>query len=314
MSAAVWPVAVLAAALAIDLAAGDPPNRWHPVAWAGTLLAAARRRLAHGSPLRLLLAGGAVTVGVAVLAAAAGLVITRAAAALGPAGAILEAAALSCCLSVRGLWRAAGEIATHLERDDPGGARAALSFHLVSRPTHELEAGEIAAAAAESVAENLTDSIVAPALAYLAFGLPGAALYRAVNTADAMIGYREGALEHFGKLAARADDVLNLIPARLAALAIVTAAAITRASPSRAWTIMWRDHARTASPNAGWTMAAMAGALRVRLVKRGAYVLGDGPLPDARDVRRSLAVMATAATIALVAASLAVLLAGSATR
>jgi adenosylcobinamide-phosphate synthase len=228
------------------------------------------------------------------------------AAGLGRWGFVVEAVALSCCLSMRGLWRAAAGIATSLEAGDLADARAALSFHLVSRPTAELDGGEVAAAAVESVAENLTDSIVAPALMYLVFGLPGAALYRAVNTADAMIGYRDGALEHFGKLAARADDVLNFVPARVAALAIVLAALVTRAAPARAWRIAWRDHRRTASPNAGWTMAAMAGALGVRLVKRGAYTLGDGPLPAPSDIRRSLAVMAAAAVIVLVPAALVV--------
>ena len=298
-------MAVLAGALALDLAFGDPPNRWHPVAWLGSLIGAARRRLAHGSPPWLLFAGGGVTIGIAMLAALSGVVVVRVTSPLGLAGAALEAVALSCCLSVRGLWRAAAEIAARLERDDLAGARAALGFHLVSRPTTDLEGGEVAAAAVESVAENLTDSIVAPALMYLVFGLPGAALYRAVNTADAMIGYREGVLEHFGKLAARLDDILNLIPARVAALALVAAAALTRAAPRRAWAVMWRDHGRTASPNAGWTMAAMAGALCVRLVKRGAYALGDGPLPAPAHIRRSLTVMAVAATLLLILATVA---------
>ena len=100
---------------------------------------------------------------------------------------------------------------------DLAGARRAVGYHLVSRPTDELDAGKVASATIESVAENLTDSLVAPALFFLVGGLAGAAVYRAVNTADAMIGYRDGALEYFGKLAARLDDILNLIPARLAA-------------------------------------------------------------------------------------------------
>jgi adenosylcobinamide-phosphate synthase len=178
----------------------------------------------------------------------------------------------------------------------------------VSRPTADLDPGEVAAATVESVAENLTDSVVAPALMYLAFGLPGAAVYRAVNTADAMIGYRDGALEHFGKLAARADDVLNLIPARISALAIVAAAAFTGASPRGALKTLWRDRRRTASPNAGWTMAAMAGALNVRLTKRDAYTLGDGPLPSPRHIYASVLVMLTAASLSIGIPSLLLLL------
>src|SRR5262245_4221602 len=210
LSAALVPLAVLAIALGIDLIVGDPPNRFHPVAWLGTAIAALRKRLARGSVVWLLTAGAAVTLGVAAASALAGALVARLAAHAGLAGILAEGVALSLCLSVRGLWRAAGEIMVLLERGDLAAARAAVSFHLVSRPTGDLDAGEVAAATVESVAENLTDSVLAPALMYLAFGLPGAALYRAVNTADAMLGYREGALEHFGKLAARADDLLNL--------------------------------------------------------------------------------------------------------
>ena len=301
MSGAWGPAVVLGGALVLDLVFGDPPNRWHPVAWLGTLIAAARRRFAHGTSVTLLVKGALVTIGVAGLAAGAGVVVARVAERLGVAGIPIEALALSCCLSVRGLWREATGIATALQRGDLASARALLGFHLVSRPTGDLTEGEVAAATIESVAENLTDSVVAPALMFLVFGLPGAALYRAMNTADAMIGYREGVLEYFGKVAARGDDVLNLVPARMAALAIVTAAAVVRAAPGRAWSIMWRDRGRTASPNAGWTMAAMAGALEVRLEKRGAYVLGDGELPVAPDIGRSLAVMAAAATLSVFA-------------
>jgi adenosylcobinamide-phosphate synthase len=299
VTTAAYAVAVLLAALTLDAAFGDPPNRWHPVAWLGHVIAAARRRLARGSPLWLLVAGALVTLTVAGGAAGVAALAVRASALLGPAAGVVEALALSACLSVRGLGRAALEVARALDAGNIVAARQALSFHLVSRPTHDLEAGEVAAATVESVAENLTDSVVAPALMYLAFGLPGAALYRAVNTADAMIGYRDGALEHFGKLAARADDLLNLIPARIAALAIVAAAALTGASSRCALAVLWRDRRRTASPNAGWTMSAMAGALRVRLIKRGAYTLGEGALPAAGDIRRSITIMLCAAVLSI---------------
>ena len=299
MTAGAHAVAVLVAALIIDAVFGDPPNRWHPVAWLGRAIAAARRRLAHGSPLWLLSAGAIVTLALAVLAAVLAAILVRASAFLGPGAGLVEALALSACLSVRGLRRAALDVARHLEAGDLPAARRALSFHLVSRPTADLEAGEVAAATVESVAENLTDSVVAPALMYLAFGLPGAMVYRTVNTADAMIGYRDGALEHFGKLAARADDVLNLIPARISALAIVLAAALTGTSSRCALAVLWRDRHRTASPNAGWTMSAMAGALQVRLTKRGAYTLGEGNLPEAVAIPCSVRIMLVAATLSI---------------
>jgi adenosylcobinamide-phosphate synthase len=132
--------------------------------------------------------------------------------------------------------------------------------------------------------------------------MPAAFVYRAVNTADAMIGYREGLLEQLGWAAARLDDLLNLLPSRLAAIAVVGGAALARASAAGAWRTWRRDGARTASPNAGQTMAAMAGALGVTLEKRAHYRLGTGGPPDATAIDRSVRVFAAAAGLALVGA------------
>ena len=129
----------------------------------------------------------------------------------------------------------------------------------------------------------------------------GAWAYRAVNTADAMIGYRLDRLERLGGASARLDDLLNLVPSRLAALALVAGARIGDESGSRAWKVWCRDGGSTASPNAGQTMAAMAGALGVTLEKRGHYRLGDGPPPDVAAVDRAVGVFAAAAGVALVA-------------
>lgn len=294
-------VATLLLAVAIDLAVGDPPNRWHPVAGMGALLGAGRRRLARGGPVRLFVAGALLTLAVSALAGSAAWTLVRATAPLGVAGVLVQALALETLLSVRGLVAAARLVAARLAAGDVVAARAALGEHLVSRPTATLDPPRVASGAIESVAENLTDALVAPAACFLLFGLPGAAVYRVVNTADAMLGYREGVLEWFGKAAARLDDLLNLLPARLAALAIVAGAALTGAPARRAFVTMWRDGGRTASPNAGWTMAAMAGALGVALEKPDVYRLGRGPLPDAADVARGLRVAALAAVVALAA-------------
>ena len=284
-------------AVGLDLALGDPPNRWHPVAWLGRFIAAGRRRLCAGSPTRLLVHGGALTLAAIALAASGGSGVAQLAAHAGAAEPFVLGMALWLLLSLRGLFAAALEVGGCLAAGDLAGARRALGWHLVSRPTSELDAGEVASGVVESVAENLTDAYAAPALFFLVFGLPGAALYRAVNTADAMLGYRDGPLEHFGKMAARLDDVLNLVPARLAALAIVLASALTAADAAGAWRTLLRDRGATASPNAGWTMSAIAGALDVTLEKRGTYRLGCGRTPDARDIRRSVIVVAAAAAL-----------------
>ena len=296
---------VLVLAIVLDVVLGDPPSRMHPVAWIGAALARGRRALCAGGPGRLLFAGAALTLLCATAAALVAAGVVAAAGHLGAAGVLTEALALSTLLSLEGLARAARKVAAPLARGEIAAARAAVGLHLVSRPTATLEPGQVASAAVESVAENLTDAFVAPAMFYLALGLPGVAVYRVVNTADAMIGYREGCLECFGKAAARLDDVLNFVPARVAAVCLVAAAGLGGAAPGRAWRVMRRDAARTASPNAGWTMAAMAGALGVQLEKPGAYRLGDGAWPEVSAIERSVRLVSIAAALCTLALALA---------
>ena len=297
-------MATLLIALALDLALGDPPTRWHPVAWVGRALDAGRRRLGGSSPgwLRV---GGAVLVAALVGGAAAlALALERLLAPWPLAALLADAALLKGALSVRGLFAAVSGVRGALEAGRLDAAREALGRDLVSRPVDSLDAGHVASGAIESLAENLTDSLVAPVLFFLLGGVPAAWAYRVVNTADAMLGYRQGELEHLGKVAARLDDALNWVPARLAALGLVAGAALAGASGSQAWRFLRRDGGTTASPNAGRTMAAMAGGLGVRLVKPGLYTLGDGPLPDPATIGLALRVAAVAAALAMAAAAL----------
>ena len=272
------------------------------MAWIGRALAAGRAALGVGSRVHLLVAGGAVTLSVMLVAAAIAAALGALTPRLGWLGLLVDALALKSMLSLRGLAACALAVGADLRRTDLTAARAAVGRDLVSRSTAALDAGQVASATVESVAENLTDAFLAPLLFFLVFGLPGAVAYRVVNTADAMIGYREGPLRHFGRVAARLDDLLNLVPARVAALALVAAAPLAGGDGRRAFETMRRNHARTASPNAGWTMAAMAGALGVALEKPGAYRLGDGRPPTADDVARAVGVMALAAALMLVVA------------
>jgi adenosylcobinamide-phosphate synthase len=245
--------------------------------------------------------GVVVTLGVTVAAAVLSMALVVLAARLGWLGVVIEALALKSMFSLRGLARAALAVHDDLGRADLGAARAGVGRDLVSRPTGTLDAGQVTSATIESVAENLTDAFLAPLLFFVVFGLPGAVAYRVINTADAMIGYRDGPLLYFGRVAARLDDLLNLVPARLAALLLVAAAAIAGADARGALATMRRDHARTASPNAGWTMSAMAGALAVTLAKPGAYTLGAGPSPSPADISRAVHLLGIAAALAVVA-------------
>jgi adenosylcobinamide-phosphate synthase len=293
-------------AVGLDLVAGEPADRWHPVAWVGRALAGAEARATE----RTVAAGGAAVVGVAALAVALAGLVAAAARRLGAAGLVLEALALKPAFAVRRLATAALEVRSALAAGALDAARDGVGRHLVSREVRGLDAPAIASAAVESVAENVTDSVAAPLLAYAVGGLPAAWGYRVLNTADAMWGYRDARHERFGKAAARLDDVANLVPARCAAVALVGGAALAGEDAAGAARAAWRDHGRTASPNAGWPMAAMAGALGVALEKRAAYRLGDGGLPASpAAVDRAVRVFAGAAAL-VVGLALALTLAG----
>lgn len=287
-------ILTLLCAVALDLATGEPPNRWHPVAWVGAVASRLERAAPQRGRGRRLLYGAWLATSLTAAGVVAGWFVERALASLPPPLALLAAAvALKPTFSIRGLAEAAMSTERWLERGHLDAARTSLRA-LVSRPVRALDEARTASAAIESVAENLVDSVVAPALYYLACGLPGAVAYRVVNTLDAMIGYR-GAYEELGKAAARLDDLLNLIPARLAALLIVGAAALGVGDGRAAWRTMLADHRQTASPNAGWPMSAAAGALRVQLEKVDHYRLGTAfPSPSAADIRRAVRLYVTA--------------------
>ncbi len=268
---------------------------------------------ARRSPAAALIAGAATLGAGALAAGAAGLLAERALARVPDARlrTALGGLLLKPAFAVRALLAAGGAVERALGRGDLPEARRLLAWHLVSRDTAHLTASEVAGAAIESLAENLGDGVVAPLLAHAAGGLALAYAHRFVNTADAMLGYRTPELEWFGKAAARADDALNLAPARLAALLVALAAPAGGGSTRRALGAARADARRTPSPNAGWPMAAMAGALGVRLDKRGAAADGAGRLyvlhaagraPVAGDLARARRVVGAAVALAAAAA------------
>jgi adenosylcobinamide-phosphate synthase len=280
--------AAILVAVALDLV-GELPARWHPVVWYGTAIGRLERYAPHGEGARLAYGGGMIVLA-APLALLPAMAVQRLARRVQTtlagrgharcgivAAAVLEGAALTPFFALRMLVASGRTVRVALERDDLPAAREALAS-LVSRERAGLDASLVAAAAVESLAENLSDSVVAPLLCYALFGLPGAAFYRLVNTFDAMIGYH-GQYEHLGKAAARLDDALNFLPARLTAALIVALAPLFGGDARAAWRVWRRDAARTASPNAGHPIAAAAGALGVQLEKVGHYTLGDARQP-----------------------------------
>ena len=269
-------------AVIIDLLGGDPPNRIHPVVAMGFWLR--RGKTLAPKTHRFRFGVGWVAAG-AIIFSAPWILLRR----KFPRAFRLTPILLKPVFAYRNLRRAVSAVERALAAENLPEARRLLAWHLVSRPTETLSAAEVAGAAIESLAENLTDSLAAPLLAYAIGGLPAAWAYRFINTADAMWGYRTAEFEQLGKFAARTDDALNRYPARLTGWLLALAAFAVGLDGRRAVATMRAQHARTDSPNAGWTMSAAAGALGVTLEKRGVYSLsgGDAPL-SAATIRQAI--------------------------
>ena len=264
---------VLGAALAIDLLFGELPAVAHPVVWMGQVARRLERLLPTRGVARQLLAGALLASLVPFGFAAASLALLRLTQRWPLAHWSLEVLVLTAMFAARALGDAAREVARALEAGQLEQARFGLRS-LCSRDASRLTEPELIGATIESVAENASDSFVAPLFYYVLFGLPGAVLYRAVNTLDALVGYR-GRYEYLGKASARLDDLLNFVPARVTALLLLLAGALVGQDARRGLATWRRDAASTASPNAGRPMAAMAGLLGVRLEKAGHYALGN---------------------------------------
>lgn len=279
----------LLTAFALDVVWGDPPNRFHPVVGMGSLIRWTAQNFNTGSACRRFWLGMLVIlIGAAVFSLPWLLVEYLLRDVPVWISGILTGILLKPTFAFRSLLKASREVRQALAQDDLPEARRLVAWHLVSRDTAALSPQQVASAVIESLAENLTDSFLAPLLCFSVGGLPLAWAYRYINTADAMIGYRTPELEYFGKFTARLDDVLNWLPARLAGLLLTVAARLTGLDRKNAWLTMLAQHNRTSSPNAGWTMAAAAGALGVTLEKAGCYaLLGGDSLTRASDIQHA---------------------------
>jgi len=264
---------ILSVALVIDLALGEPPRQIHPVVWMGKLTSFLERanigrsrlvQFVYGVGITLVIIGLFTTPAYFILLYLKGLSFA--------VYVIIGAVLLKCTFSLRELRRVALGIKGLLLKEKLDEARFELRS-LVGRNTQDLPKPLVVSATVESVAENTCDSFVAPLFYFLLFGVPGAIAYRVVNTLDAMVGYH-GRYEYLGKFASKLDDVLNFIPARLTALLLVLATFLSRRNTQASWQTVLSDHSKTESPNAGWTMSAMAGALNIQLEKTGQYKLG----------------------------------------
>jgi adenosylcobinamide-phosphate synthase len=293
---------LLIGGLAIDALFGDMPGLFrqipHPVVLAGRAVAFFDRKLnreTRGEAVRrgrgiitvILLVGGAAALGLAIEWLCRGRL----------PGAIFEAVLIGMLIAQRSLYEHVAAVANALDAGGLPAGRTAVS-HIVGRDPASLDSHGVARAAIESLAENFSDGVVAPAFWYLLLGLPGLFAYKMANTLDSMIGHRTPHYRSFGWAAARFDDLLNLVPAPISGLLLVMAAVFAKSGrPDRALVIMLRDGRKHHSPNAGWPESAMAGALGLALAGPRRYPeglvtdpwLGDGSARAATtDIIRAL--------------------------
>ena len=281
-------IAIIGFAILLDLKFGDPKNRYHPTAWIGIFIAKLTTITKNqnstfekiggmimiiiiSSVVILLLSGlnfGISLISVDYISLILSVVI----------GALL----LKTTIAIRGMEKHAISVLDSLESNDLDLARNYLSM-IVKRNTTKLDKNHVLSGVLESISENTVDGITGPMFYYAFFGLFGAFVYRIINTADSMVGYKNDIFKNLGWFTAKCDTILNYIPSRLTGLMMVISAAILKNNWRNSYKVMIRDGKKTESPNAGYPMAALAGALETKFEKINHYKLGDGEIILTRD-------------------------------
>ena len=276
-------IAIIGFAILIDLIFGDPKNRYHPTAWIGTFIAKLTTIMKNqnstfekiggtimiitiSSIVVLLLSG--LNFGISLISVDyISLILTV----------VIGALLLKTTIAIRGMEKHAISVLDSLESNDLDLARNYLSM-IVKRNTTKLDKNHVLSGVLESISENTVDGITGPMFYYAFFGLFGAFVYRIINTADSMVGYKNDIFKNLGWFTAKCDTILNYIPSRLTGLIMIISAAILQNNWRNSYKIMIRDGKTTESPNAGYPMAALAGALETKFEKINHYKLGDGEI------------------------------------
>ncbi|MBI0583436.1 MAG: cobalamin biosynthesis protein [Methanomassiliicoccus sp.] len=289
-------------ALAIDLLVGEPPNRIHPVVWMGKVIGYLDGLVERKEPRRsareralgvavsiipILIFVLLFTLLLAALRNWLGMVVW----------ALASAVLFSTLFAIRSLETHTAPMIEDLKNDDLDAARAKVA-RVVSRDVSKLDKAHITSCAVETVSENLVDSVLSPMFYFGLAGIPGATLLRVANTEDGMIGYLSEKHRYVGWFAARLDDCLHYVVARMSVPFIMLALALLGKDWRNAWRAARRDHGQTTSPNKGWPMAAVAGGLGVRFEKIGYYSMGDGKVPtDPNVIADTIKVMKVTAVL-----------------
>ena len=284
-------------ALGMDFFFGDPKNKFHPTAWIGSLIAClttfSKKYCSNFEKLNgmfiILISTTIVSLPIILLEVSIDIIpyvyVSLAVSVI--TGAIL----LKITIAIKGMEKHAMAVVYYLEQDDISSARNNLSM-IVKRNTTNLDKNHIISGVIESISENTVDGITAPLFYFGLFGIPGAFVYRAINTADSMIGYKTNIFKNLGWFAANCDKFANYVPARITGLMMVLSSIILKNNWKKSYEIMIRDGTKTESPNAGYPMAAIAGALNTKFEKIGHYSLGDGDISFSIDqIKSALSIM-----------------------
>ena len=274
-------IVIVGFALLLDFLIGDPKTKYHPTAWIGKLIAVLVPFTRNNSPKKELF-GGILIVFIVVAIVSTLLVALDFGISLLTidivslvVSIVVGSILLKTTIAIRGMQKHALSVVDALEKDDLDSARNHLSM-IVKRNTKHLDKNHISSAVLESVSENTVDGITGPLFYYAIFGLPGAFVYRAINTIDSMVGYKTSLFRNIGWFGANCDTILNYIPSRLTGLVMILSALILGYNWKESFYIMRRDGKKLESPNAGFPIAALAGALGTKLEKINYYAVGDG--------------------------------------
>jgi len=272
---------IIGFALLLDFKFGDPKNKYHPTAWIGTFLAKLTPITKNenstvekfGGVCIVVITSGLVILLLFTMNIAISLITIDYVSLI--ISVIIGGLLLKSTIAIHGMEKHAKSVLESIDEKNLDVARNNLSM-IVKRNTKNLDKNHIISGVLESISENTVDGITGPLFYYAIFGLPGAFVYRVINTADSMIGYKTDLFKNVGWFAATCDSILNYIPSRLTGLVMIISAAILQNNWKESYKIMIRDGKKTESPNAGYPMAALAGALETKFEKINHYKLGDG--------------------------------------
>lgn len=292
-------ISVLLFAFVIDLAFGDPKSKFHPTAWIGSLISKlvplAKNNSKYieklGGILLVLSVSSVVGFSIVMLDLGINLITIDYVHLL--ASIVVGGLILKTTIAIKGMENHAIQVIAALKQDNIDSARSHLSM-IVKRNTKNLDKNHVYSGVIESISENTVDGITAPLFYYGLFGIVGALVYRVINTIDSMVGYKNNIFRNIGWFGANCDNVLNYLPSRITALVMVFSAMMLGHNWRNSYQIMIRDGKKTQSPNAGYPMAAIAGALETRFEKINHYSLGDGSvLLSNQHVKAAISLMKT---------------------